>query len=292
MTHKAQIIDGRKYAAQYLEKVAGQVRILGQQHGITPGLAVILVGDNVASQIYVNNKMQRAQEVGIDVFFQHFDAYISPEVLLAHIAQLNTLPKVHGILLQLPLPVHLSAETAINLIDPSKDVDGLHYVNVGKLNKWQDCLEPCTPRGCLMLIKDVLGTDLSGYKAVVIGRSQIVGRPMASMLLRENCTVTVVHSRSKNIVEEVRTADIVVSAVGQPHMVKSEWIKPGACVIDVGQVRRNGKVYGDVDFDNVKQIAGSITPVPGGVGPMTIACMLGNTVKAAILQNQININDV
>ncbi|MBS0236325.1 MAG: bifunctional 5,10-methylenetetrahydrofolate dehydrogenase/5,10-methenyltetrahydrofolate cyclohydrolase [Proteobacteria bacterium] len=287
MQNSNKIIDGSAYAKQYLSQLADKVRAIKESLNLTPTLAVVLVGDNPASLVYVHNKIKRAQEIGIKVLFNHLPHDVSQEELTAKISDFSADSVVNGILLQLPLPPHLDANTALNMIDPNKDVDGFHHINVGKLNTGQQCLEPGTPTGVMLLIKHVLGTDLSGLKAVILGRSQIVGKPMASMLLRENCTVTVMHSHSRDLVAESQTADILISAVGKPHMVKANWIKPGALVIDVGIVRVDDVLYGDVDFEDILPIVGHITPVPGGVGPMTVACMLANTIKAVYIQFKI-----
>ena len=285
-----QIIDGRKIAEEYYARLKADVDYLKEKHHLTPGLAVILVGDDPSSIVYVNHKLRRAKEIGINIFEYPLPEKISSKVLIAKIEHLNNDHRVHGILLQLPLPSHLDSHEIINYIDSEKDVDGFTIKNIGLLSSWRDCLEPCTPKGVLILLKRIFGDDLSGKKAAVIGRSMIVGRPMAMMLLQENCTVTVLHSKSENIEEECKRADILISATGNPGMLKASWVKEGACVIDVGIVRREGKLYGDVDFDEVKQVAGYLTPVPGGVGPMTVACMLGNTIKAACAQKKISLD--
>ncbi|EIE52345.1 methenyltetrahydrofolate cyclohydrolase [Salipiger aestuarii] len=286
----ADIIDGKAFAATMREKVADHVSRLKADHGITPGLAVVLVGEDPASQVYVRNKRKQTVECGM----QSFEHRLSPETpeadLLALVKRLNADPAVHGILVQLPLPPHMNADAVINAIDPAKDVDGFHISNVGLLGTGQKSMVPCTPLGCLMMLRDRLGS-LSGLDAVVIGRSNIVGKPMAQLLLGESCTVTIAHSRTRDLAEVVRRADIVVAAVGRPRMVPGSWIKPGATVIDVGinriAVPETGKtrLVGDVDFDSCAQVAGAITPVPGGVGPMTIACLLANTVTACCRAN-------
>jgi len=285
-----QIIDGKAIAEKFYEKLKADLLLLKSKHNIIPGLAVVLIGEDPASLIYVNNKMKKGKEIGLSIFEHILPVSISQKVLIAKIESLNNDSKVHGILLQLPLPDHLNTFDVVNKIDPLKDVDGFTVQNIGLLNSWQNCLEPSTPQGALLLVKSVMGEDLSGKKAVIIGRSSIVGRPMSSMLLKENCTVTVLHSHSHNLIEECKTADILISATGNPKMVKANWIKPGACVIDVGIVRIDNKLYGDIDFEEVSQVAGYLTPVPGGVGPMTVACMLANTVKAVCLQKKINLN--
>ncbi|MDO6587284.1 bifunctional methylenetetrahydrofolate dehydrogenase/methenyltetrahydrofolate cyclohydrolase FolD [Salipiger sp. 1_MG-2023] len=286
----ASIIDGKAFAAKVREKVAEHVSRLKADHGITPGLAVVLVGEDPASQVYVRNKGKQTVECGMQSF-EHKLPVDTPEAdLLALVARLNADPAVHGILVQLPLPAHMNADAVINAIDPAKDVDGFHISNVGLLGTGQKSMVPCTPLGCLMMLREQLGS-LSGLNAVVIGRSNIVGKPMAQLLLGESCTVTIAHSRTKDLPEVVRRADIVVAAVGRPQMVPGEWIKPGATVIDVGinriDVPETGKtrLVGDVDYDSCAQVAGAITPVPGGVGPMTIACLLANTVTACCRAN-------
>jgi methylenetetrahydrofolate dehydrogenase (NADP+)/methenyltetrahydrofolate cyclohydrolase len=289
---EAILIDGKAFSAKLRDGVAGQVATLKEQHGLTPGLAVVLVGDNEASQVYVRSKGKKTVEVGMESF-QHVLPTDAPESeLLDLVDQLNKDDRVHGILVQLPLPDHMDADKVINAIDPAKDVDGFHVVNAGRLATGQRdrALVPCTPYGCLMLAKDQLG-DLSGKHAVVVGRSNIVGKPMAQLLLLENCTVTIAHSRTKDIAATCREADILIAAVGRPKMIKGDWVKPGATVIDVGINRLppeeeggKGKLVGDVDFDTARTVAGAITPVPGGVGPMTIAVLLANTVTAACRQ--------
>ena len=283
----ATVIDGKAFAATVREKVAAHVTMLKSEHGITPGLAVVLVGEDPASQVYVRSKGKQTVEVGMESFEFKRDDDITEKELLALIDQLNNDPKVHGILVQLPLPAHLDSDLVINSIDPAKDVDGFHISNVGLLGTGQKSMVPCTPLGCLMLLKDHLG-DLSGKNAVVIGRSNIVGKPMAQLLLAENCTVTIAHSRTQDLPDVVRRADIVVAAVGRAEMVTGDWLKAGAVVIDVGINRLEpeagqgkGRLVGDVAFDDALARAGAITPVPGGVGPMTIACLLRNTLVAA-----------
>ena len=284
----ADIIDGKAFAAKVRERVAAQVSGLKASHGIVPGLAVVLVGEDPASQVYVRNKGRQTAEVGMASFEHRLDA-ATPEVeLLDLVERLNADPAVHGILVQLPLPDHLDSDLVINSIDPAKDVDGFHISNVGLLGTGQKSMVPCTPLGCLMMLRDKLGS-LSGMDAVVLGRSNIVGKPMAQLLLGESCTVTIAHSRTKDLPEVVRRADIVVAAVGRPEMVPGDWIKPGATVIDVGinRIEQDGKtkLVGDVDFASVQEVAGAVTPVPGGVGPMTIACLLANTVTACCRAN-------
>lgn len=280
----AQIIDGKAFAATLREKIAQHISRLKQDHGVTPGLAVVLVGEDPASQVYVRSKGKQTVEVGMNSYEHKLPADTTEAELLALIHQLNTDPAVHGILVQLPLPAHLDEALVINAIDPTKDVDGFHISNVGLLATGQKAMVPCTPLGCLMMLREYCGS-LSGLNAVVIGRSNIVGKPMAQLLLRDSCTVTVVHSRTRNLPEIVSSADIVVAAVGRPLFVPGEWIKPGATVIDVGinrieQGDGTTRLVGDVDYDTAKEVAGAITPVPGGVGPMTIACLLANTVTA------------
>ncbi|MBB5515950.1 methylenetetrahydrofolate dehydrogenase (NADP+)/methenyltetrahydrofolate cyclohydrolase [Rubricella aquisinus] len=287
----AKIIDGKAFAATVREKVAGHVARLKADHGITPGLAVVLVGEDPASQVYVRNKGKQTIEVGMASVEHKLDAGTSEADLLALIAELNADPAIHGILVQLPLPGHLNSDLVINSIDPAKDVDGFHISNVGLLGTGQKSMVPCTPLGCLMMLRDHHGS-LSGLNAVVIGRSNIVGKPMAQLLLGESCTVTIAHSRTRDIEAVCRQADILVAAVGRPEMVTADWIKPGATVIDVGINRvPNGekhKLVGDVDFASAVEVAGAITPVPGGVGPMTIACLLANTVTAACRANGLD----
>jgi methylenetetrahydrofolate dehydrogenase (NADP+)/methenyltetrahydrofolate cyclohydrolase len=283
----AQLIDGKAFAAQVRGQVAEHVARLKQDHGIVPGLAVVLVGEDPASQVYVRSKGKQTVEVGMSSFEHKLDASVSEDELIAVIDQLNADPAVHGILVQLPLPKNLNEELVIGCIDPAKDVDGFHISNVGLLGTGQKSMVPCTPLGCLMMLRDHFGS-LSGCEAVVIGRSNIVGKPMAQLLLGDSCTVTIAHSRTKDLPEVVRRADIVVAAVGRPEMVQGDWIKPGAVVIDVGINRiaapEKGegkmKLVGDVDFASCAEVAGAITPVPGGVGPMTIACLLANTLTA------------
>jgi methylenetetrahydrofolate dehydrogenase (NADP+)/methenyltetrahydrofolate cyclohydrolase len=290
-TSASQIIDGKAFAARLRHRVAAHVADLSATHGITPGLAVILVGDNPASQVYVRNKEKMAVEVGMRSFHDTMPATTTREELLAKVEQLNADPAVHGILVQLPLPRAEDERAVLETISPLKDVDGFHPINAGRLSIGQDALVPCTPLGCLMLLKDRLG-DLSGLHAVVVGRSNIVGKPMAALLLQEHCTVTVVHSKSRYIKEETRRADILIAAVGRPELVEAGWIKPGATVIDVGINRLSlpdgsTRLVGDVAFTEALEVAGAITPVPGGVGPMTIACLLHNTLKAACMQHGV-----
>ena len=284
----AQIIDGKAFAAKVRGQVGEHVAALKADHGITPGLAVVLVGEDPASQVYVRSKGKMTNEVGMKSVEHKLDEATSEADLLALIEQLNNDATIHGILVQLPLPKHLDEDLVINSINPAKDVDGFHISNVGLLGTGQKSMVPCTPLGCLMMLRDHHGS-LSGMDAVVIGRSNIVGKPMAQLLLGDSCTVTIAHSRTKDLPEVVGRADIVVAAVGRPEMVPGEWIKKGATVIDVGinRIERDGKIklVGDVDFASCSAVAGSITPVPGGVGPMTIACLLANTVTACCRAN-------
>jgi len=283
----AAVIDGKAFAAEVRSKVAAGVAGLVAK-GITPGLAVVLVGEDPASQVYVRSKGKMTVEVGMNSFEHKLDASVSQDELLALIAQLNGDPAVHGILVQLPLPGHLEEAAVINAIDPAKDVDGFHISNVGLLATGQKSMVPCTPLGCLMLLRDRLG-DLSGLNAVVVGRSNIVGKPMAQLLLGDSCTVTIAHSRTKDLKEVCKRADILVAAVGRPEMITGDYVKPGATVIDVGinRIERDGKqkLVGDVDYASAAEVAGAITPVPGGVGPMTIACLLANTLTACCRAN-------
>ncbi len=281
---RAKIIDGKAFAAKIRGRVAEEVKRIQAEAGVVPGLAVVLVGEDPASQIYVRNTGKQTVESGMHSVEHRLEASTTQAELLDLIDRLNNDPAIHGILVQLPLPKHLDEELVINAIFPAKDVDGFHISNVGLLATGQKAMVPCTPLGSLMLLRDELGS-LAGREAVVIGRSNIVGKPMAQLLLRDSATVTIAHSRTKDIEAVVRRADIVVAAVGRPRMVKASWIKPGATVIDVGINRiaeADGKplVVGDVDYDDVATVAGAITPVPGGVGPMTIACLLANTVTA------------
>ncbi len=290
----ATVIDGKEFAARVRAQVAEHVTALKDDHGITPGLAVVLVGEDPASQVYVRSKGKMTVEVGMKSVEHKLDADTSQEDLLAVIDQLNNDPAIHGILVQLPLPGHLNEDLVINSIDPAKDVDGFHISNVGLLGTGQKSMVPCTPLGCLMMLRDHHGS-LSGMDAVVIGRSNIVGKPMAQLLLNDSCTVTIAHSRTKDLPDVVRRADIVVAAVGRPEMVPGDWIKPGATVIDVGINRLDApekgegktRLVGDADYESCAAVAGAITPVPGGVGPMTIACLLANTVTACCRANDL-----
>lgn len=287
----AQIIDGKAFASKIREKVTADVTVLKQDHGLKPGLAVVIVGEDAASTIYVNSKIKQTQEAGMESFHFALPETITEAELVAKVRELNSDDRVHGILVQLPLPKHIQEAAVIEAIAPEKDVDGFHVINSGLLATGGKGMVPCTPLGCLLMLKDTLG-DMSGKKAVVIGRSNIVGKPMAQLLLAENCTVTLAHSRTKDLASEVRQADIIVAAVGASELVKGEWVKKGATVIDVGMnripapERGEGKVRltGDVAFDEAVENAAFITPVPGGVGPMTIACLLRNTVTAACRQ--------
>ena len=291
----ANIIDGKAFAATVRQKVASKVADLKETHSITPGLAVVLVGEDPASQVYVRSKGKQTIEVGMNSFEHKLGVDTSEEVLLALIDELNADPSVHGILVQLPLPNHVDESLVTNHIAPEKDVDGFHIANVGLLGTGQQSMVPCTPLGCLLMLRDYHGS-LSGKNAVVIGRSNIVGKPMAQLLLNESCTVTIAHSRTKDLADVVRRADIVVAAVGRPEMVPGDWIKPGATVIDVGINRVDAgdsktKLVGDVDYASCAAAAGAITPVPGGVGPMTIACLLANTVTACCRINNVSGED-
>jgi methylenetetrahydrofolate dehydrogenase (NADP+)/methenyltetrahydrofolate cyclohydrolase len=285
----AHVLDGKDFAAKLRSTIAEHVAALKADHGIVPGLAVVLVGEDPASQVYVRSKGKMTVEVGMQSFEHRLSDTTSEADLLALIAQLNTDPAVHGILVQLPLPGHLNSDLVINSIDPAKDVDGFHISNVGLLGTGQKAMVPCTPLGCLMLLRAFHGS-LSGKQAVVIGRSNIVGKPMAQLLLGDSCTVTIAHSRTTDLPAMVRQADIVVAAVGRARMVQGDWIKPGATVIDVGINRianddGGTRLVGDVDYESCAAVAGAITPVPGGVGPMTIACLLANTVTACCRAN-------
>ena len=289
----AKLIDGKSFAVQIRSEIATQVKGLLDSKGIKPGLAVILVGEDPASQVYVRSKGKQTIEVGMNSYEYKLDRHVSEGDLLGLIEKLNSDENVNGILCQLPLPDHLNSDLVINSINPEKDVDGFHISNVGLLATGQKSMVPCTPLGCLMMLRSELG-DLSGKNAVIIGRSNIVGKPMAHLLIKDSCTVTIAHSRTKNIEELCSSADILVAAVGRPEMVKANWIKEGAAVIDVGinrvevdpEISSKGyKIVGDVDFESAKSKAGFITPVPGGVGPMTIACLLANTLTACCRKN-------
>ena len=285
----AQVIDGKAFAAEVRGRVAEHVTRLKDKHDLVPGLAVVLVGEDPASQVYVRSKGKQTVEVGMKSVEHRLEADTAEADLLALIDQLNRDESIHGILVQLPLPKHLNEDLVINSIDPAKDVDGFHISNVGLLGTGQKSMVPCTPLGCLMMLRHHHGS-LSGMDAVVIGRSNIVGKPMAQLLLGDSCTVTIAHSRTKDLADVVRRADIVVAAVGRPEMVPGDWIKEGATVIDVGinridQGDGKTKLVGDVDYATCAARAGAITPVPGGVGPMTIACLLANTLTAACRAN-------
>lgn len=279
----ATLIDGKAFAAKLRERIAAQVAQL-RGKGVTPGLAVVLVGEDPASQVYVRAKGRQTRDVGMNSFEHKLPADTPQDRLLELIERLNRDPAVNGILVQLPLPDHMEESAVINAIDPSKDVDGFHVLNVGLLATGQKAMVPCTPLGCLMMLRDRLG-DLSGLRAVVIGRSNIVGKPMAQLLLRDSATVTIAHSRTRELGAICREADILVAAVGRPRFVRGDWIKPGATIIDVGINRTEQGLVGDVDFDAALDVAGAITPVPGGVGPMTIACLLANTLTATARAN-------
>ena len=287
----ATVIDGKAFAATVRGKVAEHVASLKADHGLHPGLAVVLVGEDPASEVYVRNKGKQTIEVGMNSFEHKLPADVSQDELYALIAKLNADPAVHGILVQFPVPGHLSETDIVARIDPVKDVDGLHVVNAGLLASGQRAMVSCTPLGCLMLLRDHLGS-LSGKNAVVVGRSNLVGKPMAQLLLNDSCTVTIAHSRTQDLPAVVRQADIVVAAVGRPKMVIGDWIKPGTTVIDVGINRiekpeGGTRLVGDADYESCAAVAGAITPVPGGVGPMTIACLLANTVTACCRANNL-----
>ncbi len=280
------IIDGKAFAERIRAEVARKVAKLKAEKNITPGLAVVLVGHDPASEVYVRNKAKQTVEAGMNSFECTMAENTTEAELLLKVREMNADPLVHGILVQLPLPKHINEDTIINAIDPKKDVDGFHVINAGLLATGQESFVPCTPLGCIMMLRDTLGARLAGMHAVVIGRSNIVGKPMAALLLKESCTVTIAHSKTKDLPALLKTADIVVAAVGRAEMVKGEWLKQGAVVIDVGINRLTmpdgkTKLVGDVDTASCKGIASAITPVPGGVGPMTIACLLDNTCKAA-----------
>ena len=286
------IMDGKAFAAELRGRVATAVSHLESSHGLIPGLAVVLVGEDPASEVYVRNKGKQTVEVGMASFEHRLSDQTTERELLVLIDQLNSDPTVHGILVQLPLPAQINTHAVINAIDPDKDVDGFHLINVGRLTTGESGLVPCTPLGCMMLLRAFAG-DLSGQNAVIVGRSNIVGKPMAALLLAAHCTVTVAHSRTKDLTDVCRQADILIAAVGRAEMIQGDWIKPGATVIDVGINRidgENGKkrLVGDVEFASASAVAGAITPVPGGVGPMTIACLLRNTVQAACAASGID----
>jgi len=291
----AEIIDGKGYAARLRAAIGHEVARLGADHGLTPGLHVVLVGENPASQVYVRNKGKQAREAGIASVEHRHPEDLSEADLLALVRALNGDPAVHGILVQLPLPDHIDEQAVIRAIDPAKDVDGFHVINAGLLAIGAPGMVPCTPLGCLMLLKS-RHESLSGMRALVLGRSNIVGKPMAALLLREHCTVTIAHSRTRDLAEECRRADLLVAAVGRPRMVAGDWVRPGATVIDVGinRIEEDGRnrLVGDVDFEAAAEVAGAITPVPGGVGPMTIACLLLSTVTAACRQHRLPVPEI
>ncbi len=289
----AHLIDGKQFAAKLREKMTGQIASIKADHNIVPGLAVVLVGEDPASQVYVRSKGKQAKECGITSIEHKLEDTTSQEFLLNLINEMNNDPAINGILVQLPLPKHIDSAKVLEAIDPAKDVDGFHPINVGMLSTGGKGMVPCTPLGSLMMLQDYHG-DLTGMSAVVVGRSNIVGKPMFNLLLQQSCTVTMAHSRTKNIEAVVREADIVVAAVGVPELVKGDWIKPGATVIDVGINRiqlpdGKTKLVGDVDFESAQKVAGAITPVPGGVGPMTIACLLYNTMVATCRHNNLEL---
>lgn len=295
----ARIIDGKAFSENLVEGLKDSIQTIADKSGSVPTLAVVLVGEDPASKVYVRNKSERTKASGMNSLEYRLEDTTSQDELLELVAKLNADPDVDGILVQMPLPSHIDDHAVIQAIDPAKDVDGFHVINAGNLATGQDALVPCTPFGCLLLLRDQLG-DLSGLNAVVVGRSNIVGKPMAQLLLAENATVTIAHSRTKNIEEVCRNADILVAAVGRAEMVKGEWVKKGATVIDVGinriaaPERGEGKfrLTGDVDFEAAAEQADAITPVPGGVGPMTIACLLRNTVVAAARRRGVEIGDI
>jgi len=293
----ARIIDGHGFAAGLRARIGEAAAAIAKAHGITPGLAVVLVGADPASQVYVRNKTKAVAEAGMAAFDHHLPDTASQAELLALVGKLNADDRVHGILVQLPLPGQIDADAVLDAIDPAKDVDGFHVVNTGRLWTGGEALVPCTPQGCLMLLDDAVG-ELTGLEAVIVGRSNIVGKPMAALLLSRHCTVTIAHSRTRDLANVCRRADILVGAVGRPEMIRGDWIKPGAAVIDVGINRVPApteekpdrmRLVGDVAFDEALAVAGAITPVPRGVGPMTIACLLRNTLIAACRLNGIDI---
>ncbi|MDR3515106.1 MAG: bifunctional methylenetetrahydrofolate dehydrogenase/methenyltetrahydrofolate cyclohydrolase [Azospirillaceae bacterium] len=288
----ARLIDGKAFAAALRERIAGAVATLNRAHGLQPGLAVVLVGEDPASTIYVRSKGEATHAAGMLSVTERLPADTPEAELLALVGRLNRDPRIHGILVQMPLPPQINANAVIAAIDPAKDVDGFHVENAGRLAVGLPAMVPCTPLGCMMMLRDVLG-ELRGRSALVIGRSNIVGRPMAQLLVAADCTVTVAHSRTRDLPGECRRAEILVAAVGRPELVRGDWIRPGATVIDVGMNRIPGdqpgktRLVGDVAFAEARAVAGAITPVPGGVGPMTIACLLANTVTAACRQGGI-----
>ena len=296
----AQRIDGKAMAANLSAKISRETKALLSEHGLTPGLAVVIVGEDPASAVYVRNKKRTAEACGFHSEQHTLAEDTSQDSVLKLIDELNGDENIHGILVQLPLPAHIDEQAVTQAISPAKDVDGFHFINIGKLSSGNtaDAFIPCTPSGCMLMIEEYLGADLSGLNAVVIGRSNIVGKPVASLLLQANATVTVTHSRTKDLPDVVRRADIVVAAVGRANMVTGDWIKPGAIVIDVGINRiestadgeTKSKLTGDVDYDSVCKVAAAVTPVPGGVGPMTIAMLMANTLRAARLASGLGVN--
>ena len=292
----AQIIDGKLFSRKLRDQVAEHVTALKKENNITPGLAVVLVGEDPASQVYVRSKGKQTIEAGMNSYEHKLSADTSEADLLELVNRLNEDKDVHGILIQLPLPEHINEDAVINAIDPVKDVDGFHISNVGLLATGQKSMVPCTPLGCLLMLKEFHGS-LAGMDAVIIGRSNIVGKPMAQLLLNESCTVSITHSKTTNLEEVVGRADIIIAAVGRPEMVKGDWIKPGATLIDVGinRVEENDggkRLVGDAEFSSCSKIAGALTPVPGGVGPMTIACLLVNTLVACCRNHRLSEPDI
>ena len=290
------MIDGKLFSRKLRDQVAEHVTVLKKENNITPGLAVVLVGEDPASQVYVRSKGKLTIEAGMNSYEHKLSADTSEADLLELVNRLNDDHEVHGILVQLPLPEHINEDAVVNAIDPVKDVDGFHISNVGLLATGQKSMLPCTPLGCLLMLKDLHGS-LSGMDAVIIGRSNIVGKPMAQLLLNESCTVTITHSKTKNLEEMIGRADIIIAAVGRPEMIKGDWIKPGATLIDVGINRVEGsnggkRLVGDAEFSSCLEIAGAITPVPGGVGPMTIACLLVNTLVACCRKHKLSEPDI
>ena len=296
MGESARIIDGKAFAARVRQDVAAGVAALKKARGLTPGLAVVLVGENPASEIYVRNKSKHAHEVGMAVFDRPLPASATREAVLDQVRALNADPAVNGILVQLPLPEQIDERAVLAAVEPAKDVDGFHVINAGRLMSGETGMVPCTPLGCLMMLREEVG-ELKGKRALVLGRSNIVGKPMAMLLIRVHCTVTVAHSRTRDLAGECRRADILVAAVGRPEMVRGDWIKPGATVIDVGinrvpaEPEGKTRLVGDVCFAEAIEVAAAITPVPGGVGPMTIACLLANTLTATRRQHGIEVVD-
>ena len=292
----AQIIDGKLFSRKLRDQVAEHVAALKKENNVTPGLAVVLVGEDPASQVYVRSKGKQTIEAGMNSYEYKLSADTSEADLLELVNRLNEDKDVHGILVQLPLPEHINEDAVINAIDPVKDVDGFHISNVGLLATGQKSMVPCTPLGCLLMLKDFHGS-LAGMDAVIIGRSNIVGKPMAQLLLNESCTVSITHSKTRNLEQVVGRADIIIAAVGKPEMVKGDWIKPGATLIDVGinrvEEKDGGKLLvGDAEFSSCSKIAGALTPVPGGVGPMTIACLLVNTLVACCRKHRLSEPDI